>query len=599
MKKINQFISFMMSLFVIFCSIFMILPIAYADSNVTLTVTGDEVNFRTGAGVENSAITLLYSGYTLSLLDSTKHSGSGCSSGWYYASYNGSNGYVCSSYVTTSSASSSASYGRPWTSPKKAILGGAEFIASGYISEGQNTIYLKKFNVNPSNTPYTHQYQANISAPCSEALSSYYSYRDNNLLSLPLHFVIPIYNNMPDYTVYPVTGNREVGGTSTVTDQAFEDQLNSQGFPESYKVWLRALHNTYSNWTFEAMNTGLDFTSSVNSEQLVGAVTNTKPALLNAVNYYGEAGWATPNYAAMAYFLDPRNFLDVTSVLMFEDLGNNANYTENTVQSVLSGTFMAGCDNIDHVTYSSMFMEAGKTYDVSPIYLASLSKQEVGTVSGAATNGEQFTYNGNTYIGFYNFYNIGANSGVYQGLAYAAAGATKNSEGIYVGSSTNSGSDSGNSGGTTTPTEPTTPTATPVATHLSNMGLNKKGSYITNLSLNTTVGTLRSRTNSSEVTIKNASGNVLGDTEIVSTGDIITFSTGESDTIVIYGDITGDGKIDGADLLMMRQYLLGQVNVSSAQLEAAHVYTTFGSVNGADLLKLRQHLLGISYINQA
>ena len=50
---------------------------------------------------------------------------------------------------------------------------------------------------------------------------------------------------------------------------------------------------------------------------------------------------------------------------------------------------------------------------------------------------------------------------------------------------------------------------------------------------------------------------------------------------------------------MMRKYLLGQVSLQNATLEAAHVYNTSGGVNGADLLKLRQHLLGKSVINQA
>ena len=68
-------------------------------------------------------------------------------------------------------------------------------------------------------------------------------------------------------------------------------------------------------------------------------------------------------------------------------------------------------------------------------------------------------------------------------------------------------------------------------------------------------------------------------------------------TIIDYGDLTGDGVVNSADLLRMRQYLLGQVKLSGANLESAK--TNHGSgVNSADLLKLRQHLLGTSHIIQ-
>ena len=69
--------------------------------------------------------------------------------------------------------------------------------------------------------------------------------------------------------------------------------------------------------------------------------------------------------------------------------------------------------------------------------------------------------------------------------------------------------------------------------------------------------------------------------------------------MVIYGDLTGDGEVDSADLLRMRQQLLGKVTLSGSYLEAAHVYNTSGSVDSSDLLRLRQHLLGKTYINQA
>ena len=190
---------------------------------------------------------------------------------------------------------------------------------------------------------------------------------------------------------------------------------------------------------------------------------------------------------------------------MFEDLSNNSYYTEAMVKNVLKGTFMEGNDNVDGIPYSTLFMEAAKSYNVSPVYLASLSRQEVGTKMGLVTSGEQFEYKGITYVGFYNFYNIGARSSeenpAKAGLVYAAAGAVPNSDGVYVG---NIGSDDPSIPVTDPDTgggSSTLPVVTPVASHLSNMGLNRKGSYLTNVTMGATVATLKSKTNGEELTL--------------------------------------------------------------------------------------------------
>ena len=586
----------------IFCSfVFFIVLISDASASTTGTITGNEVSFRNGAGTNNLVIRYLYSGNIVTIEDTTKVVGNGCSDGWYRVNYNGTSGYVCSTYVALAGESYSASYARPWTSPKKAIMGGAAFIAGDYISAGQNTSYLKKFNVNPNanSAQNTHQYMANLAAPYNEALSTYKSYQENGLLSLPLHFTIPVFNNMPAKTSHPKYGE-EVGGTSTVTDQAFEDKLNAEGFDETYKVWLRALHNQYPNWTFEALHTNLDFASTVTIQQSIGSIQKWNCSeCVQQPEVQTESGWYIATRQTVEYFLDPRNFLMADSVLMFEDLSYNDIYKEETVKSVLAGTFMSGNDQVDNVSYSSMFMEAGKTYNVNPVYLASLSRQEVGTTMGLVTSGEQFEYKGITYVGFYNFYNIGAYSSeanpAKAGLVFASAGSTPNSDGVYVG---NVGGGSSDSKPVENP-DTSSPSAVPVATLIANMGLNRKGTYLTNLSLNTKVSALKSKISEQSVTFKSASGGVLGDTEKVTTGSTVTFSSGEVYTIVIYGDLTGDGEVDSADLLRMRQQLLGKVTLSGAYFEAAHVYNTSGSVDSSDLLRLRQHLLGKTFINQA
>ena len=77
----------------------------------------------------------------------------------------------------------------------------------------------------------------------------------------------------------------------------------------------------------------------------------------------------------------------------------------------------------------------------------------------------------------------------------------------------------------------------------------------------------------------------------------ITFNDGKSYTAIVYGDLTGDGLVNSADLLRLRQYLLSTKDLSGAYKEAADL-TGDGIINSADLLKLRQYLLGQTNINQ-
>lgn len=86
-----------------------------------------------------------------------------------------------------------------WTTPEKAILGGAKFIADNYINKGQDTGYFQKWDViDGGNGLYTHQYMTNVEAPLSEASKTYNSYNDEKILDRKFTFYIPIYKNMPD-----------------------------------------------------------------------------------------------------------------------------------------------------------------------------------------------------------------------------------------------------------------------------------------------------------------------------------------------------------------------------------------------------------------
>ena len=86
-----------------------------------------------------------------------------------------------------------------WTDPEKSIKGGAKFLAEGYISSGQNTLYLQKFDVdNSDGSLYWHQYQQNVSAAKSEGTSIKKTYQEiDSSLDMSFNFLIPVFENMP------------------------------------------------------------------------------------------------------------------------------------------------------------------------------------------------------------------------------------------------------------------------------------------------------------------------------------------------------------------------------------------------------------------
>ena len=107
-----------------------------------------------------------------------------------------------------------------WTNPEISIKEGAKVLASNYINDGQDTLYLQKFDVdNSDGTLYYFQYMQNVSASVTESLKVKKAYDELGFVDNAIEFVIPVYENMPE-TPYGepkdaliVTQNIKIKGT--------------------------------------------------------------------------------------------------------------------------------------------------------------------------------------------------------------------------------------------------------------------------------------------------------------------------------------------------------------------------------------------------
>ena len=140
-------------------------------------------------------------------------------------------------------------------------------------------------------------------------------------------------------------------------DSSFESKLSAQGFPESYKDGLRQIHAQYPNWTFTVVKTGLDWSTVIQNEGVLGrnlvhtnSISSYKSLADGAYNWdsgtwtgFDGSTWVAASTEIISYYMDPRNFLDEVNIFQFLDQSYNASlHTKEGLQSMLKGTFMEG-----------------------------------------------------------------------------------------------------------------------------------------------------------------------------------------------------------------------------------------------------------------
>lgn len=210
-------------------------------------------------------------------------------------------------------------------------------------------------------------------------------------------------------------------GSQGSSDADFENYMTKQGFPESYKPYLRKLHEQHPKWIFTAQKLGVDWNTALKEECVVGRNLVHSSALaswksmekgaydFNGGYWYGlDGSWVAASKEIIMYYMDPRNFLNDTYIFMFENQSYDPSYqTESGVKTILADTFMSGSytcpDTKKKYTYSQTFMDAAKKSGVSPYHLASRCRNEQGVNGAPQSLG---TVKG--YENYFNFFDIQA-----------------------------------------------------------------------------------------------------------------------------------------------------------------------------------------------
>lgn len=221
----------------------------------------------------------------------------------------------------------------------------------------------------------------------------------------------------------------------------YDSSDNSSVFPDSYKSYIKELKSKYPNWKIKAVYLNLDWNTSVSKE-----TEGTKSRILDTYpdgwkrlssassSDYNAAGWVLASQKAVAYTMDPRNFLTEEGIFQFkasnEDVGSDS---QSALDALFNDTVMGSSEYKNKYyngsswitmanTYSQIIKNVGTSLNVSPIFIGSRIKQET---NGNILNNGSINGKNSTYPGYFNFFNIGANDGT-GAVSYGVAMAYKN-----------------------------------------------------------------------------------------------------------------------------------------------------------------------------
>ena len=496
------------------------------------------------------------------------------------------------------SSETKSKYLIPWNTKERAITGGAKFIGSSYINLGQNTIYLQKFHVYDTTDDelFWHQYMTNVLAPYSESKLIYTGYANSDLLNSSMSFVIPVYNNMPELPcTSPAISSSDFTTDNTKVYANVETTLNVRSGPgTSYESLTTIPSGTKMTRIAKGKQKGELWDRVKLENGLVGYVFQT---------YVEEV----PDVQVEKITLS----LDKTTINKGERIKIKVNISP---EDAVDKTLKYSSDNTNIATVSSDGYIQGISSGSAKI-TAKASNGVTGTINIKVYSpvADIITSTDNIVLQIEETYKINAtvvpDDADNKKILY-------NSENTAIATVDEQGIVTGKTEGETTINVTSEEGKISKKIKVKVIPKIQDGEIIIDESLyvegneisglenkNNTVDKIlnKIKTNYS-VEIYNSEGNKISGNELVGTGSTIKVLNNKDlimeYTVIMYGDVNGDGKINSVDLLVLQRHILEKEKISGIFLKAGNIRKNGKNPSSVDLLLIQRHILGLQNIVQ-
>ena len=487
----------------------------------------------------------------------------------------------------------------PWNTKERAITGGGIFIGSSYINVGQNNIYLQKFDVIDHNGDglFWHQYMTNVLAPYSESKSIYNGYSKSDLLDLPMNFVIPVYDNMPEIPVQSPSINQNDFSSDNNMIYCTATNVNIRTGPStSYEVITRVntndkmtrlkkgkqagekwdmvrLENGIIGYIYQSYVTEVPPVQIENIELSIDDTTINKgdTKKLNVKITPDEAKdlevvytSSNPSVATIDNFGNIKGISSGEAVITVKAKDNNVQAQINIkVYSKVTG-IIANESDVNMQVGDSFKIEAEvEPDDADNKEISYLSEnndiatvEEDGTIIAKKEGRTKITISSKE------------NPSIYTECALTIVRKMEDSE-IHFDSSL-------------------------VVEGLEISGIDYKNNKVSDIKDLITTDL--------ELEFVNYKGEILNDNSLLGTGSKIRVKENgvvlREYKIILYGDSNGDGRINSVDLLVLQRHILEIERLDDIFIKASNVRRVGVKPTSVDLLLIQRHILGLQEIKQ-
>jgi len=445
MKKLFQY------LFFIFILCFLGLGDVFALTGIVNV--NDSLTLRNAPTTSGGIITKFYNGTELTILNKEAGSGNGCGTNWYEVSYGDYRGYSCGEFIILKNEEQN----RNWEDDSYSRSN----YDKGISKDGFVACYEDTGALSMRNSPGGAKLSQKVN--CGDEISILETVETAGT-TCPYWYKIESGGNTGYVCGYFVNTTKLSSTalkyyeeqTNGDTIESYQNRLREAGFPESYFPYFLELHARHPEWNFVAEQINLKFDDVIDGESYFGrnllqrravddGYLSTAPSTYDIMTnqffeYSGEIGWYQASNEAIAYYMDPRNYLNDKYIFAFETLEYRDNQDSSIILNFFQGkTLFDGPYQVyqsktkgenglyedgSFGNYADDIVSASRMANVSAIHVSSRVLQEVGSSGSASSSGGSFNYCGGSYSGYYNFFNIGAtatscSSAIASGLMYA------------------------------------------------------------------------------------------------------------------------------------------------------------------------------------